>query len=225
MPVPTPLRRWLLAAVAVFAALATPQGAMAGEGEIVPMAWKVMVLEAMCHAGDGKTCYDVGYSYQNGIESESYYLKPILVLRVPRNYQKAVEFYSKGCDFGYANACFFAGMIFEEGRGKKRTEDRNIRDLIEKACDAGDVQNCLENPNQGFMPDSAKARSHYERACELGHASSCFSLGVSYSVGSGAPKDPDKALIFLKRAAELDPKFQPVLDSHIKRNGVQSPTP
>ena len=50
--------------------------------------------------------------------------------------------------------------------------------------------------------DLAKAIKYYQRAAELNHADAALELGYIYGEGFGVEQDDNKALFYLKKAAE-----------------------
>lgn len=57
---------------------------------------------------------------------------------------------------------------------------------------------------EGDEADLAKAINYFQRAAELNHADAALELSYIYDEGISVEQDDDKALFFLKKAAELD---------------------
>lgn len=57
---------------------------------------------------------------------------------------------------------------------------------------------------EGVEADLAKAINYFQRATELNHADAALELSYIYDEGISVEQDEDKALFFLKKAAELD---------------------
>ena len=57
---------------------------------------------------------------------------------------------------------------------------------------------------EGVEADLAKAINYFQRAAELNHADAALELSYIYDEGIIVEQDDDKALFFLKKAAELD---------------------
>ena len=55
---------------------------------------------------------------------------------------------------------------------------------------------------EGVEADLAKAIKYYQRAAELNHADAALELGYIYGEGFGVEQDDNKALFYLKKAAE-----------------------
>ena len=58
--------------------------------------------------------------------------------------------------------------------------------------------------SEGGEADLAKSIKYYQRAAELNHADAALALSYLYDEGISVEQDDDKALFFLKKAAELD---------------------
>ena len=58
--------------------------------------------------------------------------------------------------------------------------------------------------SEGGEADLAKSIKYYQRAAELNHADAALALSYIYDEGISVEQDEDKALFFLKKAAELD---------------------
>lgn len=58
--------------------------------------------------------------------------------------------------------------------------------------------------SEGAEADLAKSIKYYQRAAELNHADAALALSYIYDEGISVEQDEDKALFFLKKAAELD---------------------
>ena len=57
---------------------------------------------------------------------------------------------------------------------------------------------------EGVEADLAKAINYFQRAAELNHADAALALSYIYDEGISVEQDDDKALFFLKKAAELE---------------------
>lgn len=60
---------------------------------------------------------------------------------VRQDYAKAVEYYKKGCDLGYAISCERLGDLYMKGKGVTRNRSSAKR-LFGKACDFGSQEAC-----------------------------------------------------------------------------------
>ena len=58
--------------------------------------------------------------------------------------------------------------------------------------------------SEGGEADLAKSIKYYQHAAELNHADAALALSYLYDEGISVEQDDDKALFFLKKAAELE---------------------
>ena len=119
---------------------------------------------------------------------------------------------------------FLSSFVFAEEA--KELTDEQINTLV-KVCESGkDFTNengtvkyeeacatlgmIYENipvlGNLGVKQDLAKAFKFYKKACDGGHALSCFGLGGFYHEGKAVAKDDKKALEFFKKACDMGNK-------------------
>ncbi|QKF63987.1 tetratricopeptide repeat protein [Campylobacter corcagiensis] len=80
---------------------------------------------ADCEAGNIKACHNIGVEhYEKG------------------EFEKALEFFKKGCDGRASKSCFAISEMYHSGNGVKRSMHEAII-YVEKACDeSDDPENC-----------------------------------------------------------------------------------
>lgn len=120
------------------------------------------------------------------------------------------------CGKGDIGSCYHLGIQYLGGKDFPR-DDARAAELFEKACGAGVTQACYARAKQLLRdmksakapPDAAgraKVREFADKACEMGDGWSCFSVAEWYlSEGPQAvlPKDPTRAVAFLRRGCDL----------------------
>ncbi|GKH61440.1 tetratricopeptide repeat protein [Campylobacter ureolyticus] len=77
-------------------------------------------LISECEAGNAKACHNVGVEYYES-----------------KDFEKALEFFTKGCDGRAAKSCFAISEIYHNGEGVSKNAEKAII-YIEKACDESD---------------------------------------------------------------------------------------
>lgn len=100
--------------------------------------------------------------------------------------EEVISEMEKACESGKGFANENATMKYEETCGMVGAAYENIPEL-------GDL---------GVKQDLAKAFKFYKKACDGGHALSCFGLGGFYHEGKAVAKDDKKALEFFERACD-----------------------
>ena len=73
-------------------------------------------------------CGALGYMYDEG-------------LGVKRSYNKAAQFYKKGCDADKTPWCFNVGLLYEYGRGVERSLSK-AKQYLKKSCKNGWKEAC-----------------------------------------------------------------------------------
>jgi len=82
-----------------------------------------------CNRGDGKACYELGARYQLGVEA-------------PRDLERAIAFWQRGCELGSAPSCGQLGTVMEHGLAGRTRNLPVARRFYKRACDGGDAQAC-----------------------------------------------------------------------------------
>ena len=116
---------------------------------------------------------------------------------------------------------FLSSFVFAE-EAKEPTPEEVISEM-EKACESGKgfanenvtvkyeevcgylggvYENIPELGDLGVKQDLKKAFKFYKKACDGGHALSCFGLGGFYHEGKAVAKDDKKAIEFFERACD-----------------------
>jgi hypothetical protein len=119
-------------------------------------------LTAGCLYGNARACEIAGEVWLEGYAG-------------PKDAQKALRFFSKGCDGGDYVACTNAGFLFTGGGGA------------------------------GVARDDVKAVMYGRRACFGGEAVACGNIGYKVELGEGVPAAPDVAAALYERACKLSP--------------------
>ena len=82
-----------------------------------------------CEAGNGEVCNGIGVvNYQGG----------------PPNLERAVEFFTKSCNLGYAQGCFDLAHCYQLGKGVDQSSAK-AQELFQKSCSLGFTRGCVES--------------------------------------------------------------------------------
>ncbi|WP_104732155.1 tetratricopeptide repeat protein [Helicobacter salomonis] len=92
---------------------------------------------------------------------------------VVSDYAKALQYFKKAGDMGYAGGYFYAGAMYENGS--------------------------LE----GIPKDYAKAMQYYQKAADMGEPAAYNNLGIMYAHGKGVKRDKEKARQYYQKACNM----------------------
>jgi TPR repeat protein len=140
--------------------------------------------------------FNLGKMYNNGLGS------------IPKNYTKAIEWYEKAADQGYASAQQNLGIMYKTGKGVAKDYAKAF-EWFEKAANQGNrnAQYTLGGmyyQGEGLAKDYAKAFEWLEKAADQGDADAQLGLALIYHCGEGVVKDEVKAVEWLRKAADQD---------------------
>ena len=168
-----------------------------GEGGITedgPKAEK-MFIDA-CKRGNGRACSGLGQR-----------------IRLKGSVRNALPHFARGCQLGYARACFYQGSF-----GSTTTQAPEVTlKAFERACFGRDLRGCLGAATilkSGKVGEAGKADMFVkvgvgglERACGARDGESCKVLG-DWHAGKYDPqtRDPDKARSFYQQACRAGQK-------------------
>ncbi len=149
--------------------------------------------DAQCRRGEMKSCFAVGWMYENGSGAE-------------KDLAKAMVLYKMACDGGGAEGCRGLGWMYSQGIGAP-TDAARAMDLYKLGCDRGDASSCS---NLGFMygtakagaPDYARAFTLSKQGCDGGDPNGCNSLGILHENGWGLAADLARAAVFYRQACD-----------------------
>lgn len=160
----------------------TPEGAfslMAGEAE----------------KGNGRAMLTLGNFYEQGIGT-------------PRNFIKAMEWFSKAADAGMAEGHYNLGVCYEIGMGNSGDMKKAV-EQYQKAANMGlplalQKMSLLYFNGIGVPKNNAKAVEYLSKAADSGHSIAANELGLIYLQGlAGQKKDERKALATFVKSADM----------------------
>ncbi len=127
---------------------------------------------------------------------------------IPVDYKKAVKWYHKAAEGGYAAAQTSLGTCYEEGKGVAK-DVREAKKWYRKAAEGGNATaqyflgNCYMQ-SRGAAQNFDEAVKWYSKAAEQGYVSAQYMLGRCYDEGSGVEKNAAEAEKWYKKAAAQD---------------------
>jgi len=124
----------------------------------------------------------------------------------PKDYNKAVHWFRKAADKGFAKAQNWLGRCYQEGWGVSKNDSEAVK-CFRKAADQGDASGqynlgyCYEHGN-GVEQSYSKAVEWYRKSADQGLAWAQYNLGYCYEHGKGVMSDRNKAIQWYRKAAD-----------------------
>lgn len=155
---------------------------------------RIADLIAKADSGDKDAQVELGNTYETGKE-------------LTQDYTSAMKYYRKAANRGHAMAQYRIGLLYIYGRGveqnvQKATEwfkKADEQDLPQAQCQLG-LMAC--NTWNGYI----SAMTYFLKAAKHGHAASDVHIASLFLNGLGVRKDIDKAVEWLRKAMEDDPR-------------------
>ncbi|MBF0107022.1 MAG: SEL1-like repeat protein [Deltaproteobacteria bacterium] len=155
-------------------------------------------LGVMYHNGGRYRRWDVGFGevYDEYDDGE----------RLEKDLSKAVYWYQKAAEQGYASAQYILGLTYRHGDGVEKDYEMAFK-WYQKAAAQGFAEaqfnlGLMYHNGEGVEQDLSKAMSWFQKAAEQGLAVAQFNLGSMHADGQGVPQDYKKALELYQKAAE-----------------------
>lgn len=125
---------------------------------------------------------------------------------VPKDPQKAVTWFQKAADQGFAPAQYFLGNQYRIGREGVPQDKKEAITLYRRAAEqnyapAQHELGLIYERGEIVPQDSNEAAKWYRKAADLGDAASAAYLGNLYYYGTGIPKSPKDALTWYYKSA------------------------
>lgn len=158
--------------------------------------------ERGCNGGNGGSCTSLGWLHASGYFSATAPDKP----GVP-DHERATYFYRRGCNAAFGLGCTLLAQAYAKGLGVAQDEPRAV-EILQLACRASTMAACSDLSSFYFLGTGGLERSDEKgidlltRACDHGHTSSCFVLGLRYRKGISVPKNESRAMQYLKVACD-----------------------
>ena len=164
------------------------------------------MYEKSCDGGFANACNTMHYRILRALEKK-YDGNDDALTR--EEYDFALSYLIKACDFESVSACYSLGKIFS-------TEFKDIREVdtarsisyFDQACDLGDGSSCgelasLYNGNSEISSDPAKEYKYRLKSCELGYSSQCYFVGIHLKKGEGVAENIQLGLSYQEKGCEL----------------------
>lgn len=165
--------------------------------------------ERGCNGGNGGACTSLGWFHAAGFftatpnpEDPNAAPKP-----GPPDHERAAYYYRRGCNAAFGLGCTLLAQAYAKGLGVPQDEPRAV-EILQLACRSGSMSACSDLSSFYFLGTGGLERSDEQgislltRACDHGHTSSCFILGLRYRKGISVAKNESKAMQYLKLACD-----------------------
>ncbi|MDL0089322.1 tetratricopeptide repeat protein [Campylobacter gastrosuis] len=157
-------------------------------------------LEKECENGVAKSCLATGDTYK---------LPTGDTYKTKQNYEKALKYYTKGCEAkedseDKFNSCSQAGNIYIFGQGGVEENPKKAVELYKKACDGKDSLGCRGLAGAyyfgiGVKQDITKAAAISINICDENNDVTSCNMFATIIENS----DKQKALIYYKKACDI----------------------
>jgi TPR repeat protein len=125
--------------------------------------------------------------------------------RVPRNFKKAAELYTRAGELGLALAQIHLGEMYFDGTKVPQNDRQALRwyqvAALQGMPNAQFGMGRIYAEGQGAPQDFGIAARWYEQAAMQGHGKSQHELGLLYAAGAGVPQEAQNAYKWLALAA------------------------
>ena len=158
-------------------------------------------MKAKAEAGDAEAQYLVGQQQERAVELFPANKEKILA--------KAVEWYQKSADQGYAPAQEALALFYLYGDGGLTQNSQKGINLLRESGKNGnpDAHFTLgliyEDGIKGYLgKNSTESLKWYRMAAQSEHIGAQYKLGHNFLYGKGAPSDLEEAMMWFKKAAD-----------------------
>ena len=140
------------------------------------------------------------------------------------DYETAFGYLKRAANLGDAEAQYFAGWWYEEGKGVAQNDKESAK-WYRKAADQGHMDAQLNigycySQGIGVGQDYGEAVKWYRKAAEQGDDIAQYNLGVFYEEGKGVQQDSNEALSWYQAAAAQGNADAKAAVRRLKQNAV-----
>ncbi|MCR4299384.1 MAG: trypsin-like peptidase domain-containing protein [Gallionella sp.] len=153
----------------------------------LPAENRLAQLQKQADSGDADAQFNLGVMYRKGEG-------------VPKDANKAVEWWQKAAAQGYAKAQYSLGWMYYNGVGVPKDTTKAV-EWYQKAATQGNASAQINLGEIYLGKDNAKAVDWFQKAATQGDADAQYMLGTMYSSGLGVSKDAAKAIEWYLKAA------------------------
>ena len=192
------------------------------QGDQNPVQEAIKYMNLAWDKGSANGYFDLGLLYYNvaipGVSEET--ARGATVSFVPRDYDKAFQYFTAACDKGSGKACRWTGICYEQGTGTKQDFEKAAKSY-QRADRDGTARYLLANmmvAGRGIAPDVPTALTYYQAEIDrkgLDTGVSAYAVGQIYEKGISVKTDKDKALAYYQIAvASGNADAKPAVDAY-----------
>jgi hypothetical protein len=153
-----------------------------GKGAAKDDTHAVTLYTKACDGGSAEGCTDLGTMYLagRGVGVHERFADCGSYCDSSKDYPTALKLFSKACDTGSADGCFYLGSMYSESYGV--TEDESMAlTLFTKACDMGSARGCYVagiyyRTGTYIQKNRSKSQQFLNKGCSLGGWLACDAL-------------------------------------------------
>jgi len=127
-----------------------------------------------------------------------------------QDHNKAAEYYDKGCNLKFSEACLHAGLMRTSANSTLEKDHKTAYENFEAGCTMNNGMSCfyvsgmfIAGVKDLFARDMGKAFEYSVKACHLGNMYACSNLSQMYRKGEGVTKNEQKADEYKAIALEM----------------------
>ncbi len=168
------------------------------QSDLPPVEVGPIALREAAARGDNKALFEIASRYADG-------------RGVAKDPKKALEWYQKAADAGFAPAQFRVGSYYEKGIGVDQRSPQKAKEFYQLAAEQGNasaMHNLAVLYAMGATgpSDNDSAAKWFVKAAEFGVRDSQFNLGILAAKGLGVPRDLEESYKWFALAAKSGDK-------------------
>ncbi len=129
---------------------------------------------------------------------------------IKKDQEKALKYFTKGCDGDSPEACLGAAVLHQKGMGPDNVKNLpKAASFLERGC-ARDSANCCFRLSTlylqgaaGVAKDLKKAERLSVKSCEMGNMYACFNASRMYKLGDGVEKNEELSKKYEKMGRDI----------------------
>lgn len=135
----------------------------------------------------------------------------------PADPSKAFDYFKKGCNYGDADSCLYAGLMCTANNEKIKVKLDYPQGMgfLDQSCEKGNHNGCyylsgmyLTGVPEVLEKNMTSAFNYSIKACDLGNIYACANVSRMYTKGDGVEQNAEIALQFKKKVFEMEKELR-----------------